>query len=789
MRQATTMTNLKVNSRAIARLIAMLGVFLCAANLWCAMKGPDAQGYTASDQTVFSYLDISGAGGGTAILAGTDDGTAYLTLPFTFQFYGVSYTGICVSSNGAAYFTPDAATCSSITDFANVDLSSAATPSDLPAVLPFWTDLTFATPGAGAIYYQGFGTAGTRRFVIQWANAYAANSTSPVNFEIVLNEGANAITIQYQTVNLGAGDPATNGGTATVGIHNTGGQAGNRQIAWSFDVPVLSDGYALSLQSNGPAQPVLTSPSNAATSVAVPVTLSWNEAANATSYDVYLGTNSSPPLVTNVSATSYNAESLAGSTTYYWRIISKNASGSAASALYTFTTAAGAAGANVITFAQPGDTPIGGGPVTLTATASSELPVSFSSNSTSVCTVVSASVTLLSVGTCSITANQDGNGSFQPAEAVTRTFRVTLNPNVITFPQPPDTALTGGPVTMTATSTSGIAITYTSNSTGVCTASGAGVALLAAGTCSIKASQGASGNFAAAADVTRTFQVLKGAQTITFAQPPDTGLTAGTVTLTATASPSNLTVSFASNSTSVCTVSVSTVTLVAAGDCSITASQTGDTNYNAAESVTRHFMVTEGAGGAAITLAVGDGNGFAGDTVEIPIRITSAGTPAAASFQLDLSFDQANLTYKSARAGEQLTAAGKEISTSTQPNGDIRILGVGPNQNVIANGAVAYVSFTLASPFSPSAITPIGCVASDAQGSGLIAACTAGTIRLPSCDINIDGNTNVADVQLVINEALGVIPSVHDLNHDGSVNVADVQKVINAALGLGCSVQ
>ena len=55
-----------------------------------------------------------------------------------------------------------------------------------------------------------------------------------------------------------------------------------------------------------------------------------------------------------------------------------------------------------------------------------------------------------------------------------------------------------------------------------------------------------------------------------------------------------------------------------------------------------------------------------------------------------------------------------------------------------------------------------------------------------ACDINGNGSVNVADVQLVINEVLGVSPAVHDLNHDGHVNVADVQIVINAALGLGC---
>jgi len=55
-----------------------------------------------------------------------------------------------------------------------------------------------------------------------------------------------------------------------------------------------------------------------------------------------------------------------------------------------------------------------------------------------------------------------------------------------------------------------------------------------------------------------------------------------------------------------------------------------------------------------------------------------------------------------------------------------------------------------------------------------------------TCDLNGDGATSVADVQLIINEALGVVPATHDLNHDGVATVADIQKVINAALGLGC---
>jgi hypothetical protein len=55
------------------------------------------------------------------------------------------------------------------------------------------------------------------------------------------------------------------------------------------------------------------------------------------------------------------------------------------------------------------------------------------------------------------------------------------------------------------------------------------------------------------------------------------------------------------------------------------------------------------------------------------------------------------------------------------------------------------------------------------------------------CDSTQDGMINVADVQRMINEAMGVAAPANDLNRDGRVNVADLQIVINAALGLSCS--
>ena len=61
-----------------------------------------------------------------------------------------------------------------------------------------------------------------------------------------------------------------------------------------------------------------------------------------------------------------------------------------------------------------------------------------------------------------------------------------------------------------------------------------------------------------------------------------------------------------------------------------------------------------------------------------------------------------------------------------------------------------------------------------------------GQTTFSKCDVSQDGNTNVAEAQLIVNEGLGIAPAANDLNGDGVVNVVDAQIVMNAVLGLGC---
>jgi hypothetical protein len=238
-----------------------------------------------------------------------------------------------------------------------------------------------------------------------------------------------------------------------------------------------------------------------------------------------------------------------------------------------------------------------GTPLMLSASATSNLAVSFASNSTAVCMVSGTTASFLTAGTCSITASQPGNNAYAAATPVTQSFTVNPGPQTISFGAIPAQAA-GTSLTLSATASSGLAVSFASTTTSVCTVSGTTASFSAAGTCTVTASQAGNSNYAAATPVSQNITVLQ-AQTITFGAIA--AQTVGTpLTLSATAT-SGLTVSFASTTTGVCTVSGSAVTFVAPGTCSITASQAGNTTYSAATPVTQSFTVNAAPKAQTIT--------------------------------------------------------------------------------------------------------------------------------------------------------------------------------------------
>ena len=88
---------------------------------------------------------------------------------------------------------------------------------------------------------------------------------------------------------------------------------------------------------------------------------------------------------------------------------------------------------------------------------------------------------------------------------------------------------------------------------------------------------------------------------------------------------------------------------------------------------------------------------------------------------------------------------------------------------------------------APPTVTNSAEVSSDGAMNSVNSTARDFTSNGGACDVNVDGAINIADVQSILNESLGIVTAVDDLNGDGKVNVMDVQIVINAALGLGCA--
>ncbi len=144
--------------------------------------------------------------------------------------------------------------------------------------------------------------------------------------------------------------------------------------------------------------------------------------------------------------------------------------------------------AQTITFPGIANQTMAAGSVTLAASASSGLPVSLTSTTTSVCTVSGTTVTLLALGSCTIEAAQAGNALYAAAPTVSHTFAIIVLPQAIAFDDP-GAQRVGTPLTLSASATSGLPVTFSSTTPGVCTLSGAAVSFVAAGTCTIQVSQ------------------------------------------------------------------------------------------------------------------------------------------------------------------------------------------------------------------------------------------------------------------------------------------------------------
>ena len=238
-----------------------------------------------------------------------------------------------------------------------------------------------------------------------------------------------------------------------------------------------------------------------------------------------------------------------------------------------------------IAFAPLPDRTLGDPPFSVIATTSSGLPASFAASGN--CTIAAGIVTPTSGGSCTVTASQGGGADYEPAPDVSRVFAIARAGQTITFEMLADRTFGDPPFTVTATASSGLAVTF--SATGSCSRVGDLTTMIAAGHCAVTASQAGDASYLPAPDVTRAFAIARAGQTITFEPLPSRGLADPPFAVSAAAS-SGLPVSF--TTTGSCSVAAATVSVTGAGRCTITASQAGDANFAPAPAIARAFQIS-----------------------------------------------------------------------------------------------------------------------------------------------------------------------------------------------------
>jgi hypothetical protein len=156
--------------------------------------GPDVYGYYAFDNTdtgysqyapTYSWIEIDPAHGGTGTSVGlTDNGDAQddsqtITLPFSFKYYGETFTRATICSNGWI-----AMGSTYLTDYRNWNIPGAGGPMYM--IAPMWDDLYQS--GTNKVYSKY--DSANHRYIVQWSRLINNNGSATENFEAILLDPA-----------------------------------------------------------------------------------------------------------------------------------------------------------------------------------------------------------------------------------------------------------------------------------------------------------------------------------------------------------------------------------------------------------------------------------------------------------------------------------------------------------------------------------------------------------------------------------------------------------------------
>lgn len=198
--------------------------------------------------------------------------------------------------------------------------------------------------------------------------------------------------------------------------------------------------------------------------------------------------------------------------------------------------------------------------------------------SPSVCTLNNLNLNFISQGVCSIKlyTNQDLNYEKFQISQIFEIKAARTKPTLV-INKIENTTASNLPRLITLTtvysSVSGFVVPK-SETPSVCTAAGTSVRITSGGTCTISYQTEESIDYLASDKYLITFEVTRDPQTLTFTPSATANVSSKSVSLTASASGGGI-ITYSTTSAGVCSITGSTLNLLKAGNCSVTATQAG----------------------------------------------------------------------------------------------------------------------------------------------------------------------------------------------------------------------
>lgn len=152
--------------------------------------------------------------------------------------------------------------------------------------------------------------------------------------------------------------------------------------------------------------------------------------------------------------------------------------------------------------------------------------------------------------------------------------------------------------------------------------------------------------------------------------------------------------------------------------------------------------------GSIATLSVGSGSGANEETVEISVHLDTNSSQVS-GVQFWLEYDPESVSFVEAVEGPVALAAEKQVEANVPVPGEVRVIVYGLNDNIMADGLLATISFAVLNPAGAEVVlTGTNVAASTPEGESLDILMT-GNCGAPGMPMNVSASSGDSDGILV----------------------------------------